>query len=315
MSSDFYRVSLYRDAMYIVARCRCQEVSAEIRQSWPPGSSSSGQTPPLQSGAMTSTRSWDRAAAVPARGGTQRRPEMVALPPGGLPTVADLFTFMRDAELRFQTLRLRIDEWTQTTRGRHLVAMDVLLRHPGEARVTTTEPHLGTAGNYELWLSDGEMVRTYSAPHKLGTHRPVRHAVRGLDGDAARDFPGMSLVYVPLTPLPMDTVADTFVHPAGYCQNVLATGRCWISGTESVGDRPAILVECDHPRTTEVVADRPDFHIQLAVDRADGVILRLVETIGGDVTRHAEVIELQPDVPLPPAAFYFVFPTGTTMLY
>ena len=50
--------------------------------------------------------------------------------------------------------------------------MDLLLRHPGDARVTTTEPHRGTAGNYELWLSDGEMVRTYSAPHKLGTRRP-----------------------------------------------------------------------------------------------------------------------------------------------
>ena len=69
---------------------------------------------------------------------------------------------MRDAELRFETLRLRIQEWTQTARGPHLVEMDLLLRHPGDARVTTTEPHRGTAGNYELWLSDGEMVRTYS---------------------------------------------------------------------------------------------------------------------------------------------------------
>ena len=110
----------------------------------------------------------------------------------------------------------------------------------------------------------------------------------------------MSLVYVPLTPLPMETVPDTFVHPAGYCQNVLATGRCWISGTESIGDRPAILVECDHPRTIEVVADRPDFHIQIAVDRADGVILRLVETIGGEVTRRADAVEYAPDAPLPP---------------
>ncbi len=263
---------------------------------------------------MTSTRPWDQ-AAVPARVAEGRRPEVVALPPQGLPTVAELFTFMRDAELRFGTLRLRIEEWTQTTRGRHLVAMDLLLRHPGDARVTTTEPHIGTAGNYELWLSDGEMVRTYSAPHKLGTRRPVRHTIRGLDGDAARDFPGMSLVYVPLTPLPMETVPDTFVHPAGYCQNFLATGRCWISGTESIGNRPAILVECDHPRTTEVVADRPDFHIQIAVDRADGVILRLIETIGGEVTRRADAVEYAPDAPLPPAAFEFEFPSDTTMLF
>ena len=188
---------------------------------------------------------------------------------------------MRDAELRFTTLRMRIEERSGTARGAHLVTSELLLRHPGDARVTTTEEHRGTAGNFELWLSDGEIVRTYSAPHKLGTRRPVRHTVRGLD----KDFPGRSRVYEPLTPLPMETLPDTFVHPAGYCQNVLSTGRCWVAGTESVGARPAVIVECDHPRTIELAADRPDFHIQLAVDREDGVILRLVESIGGRVTR------------------------------
>ena len=43
--------------------------------------------------------------------------------------------------------------------------------------------------------------------------------------------------------------------------------------------------------------------------------MRLVETIGGQVTRHAEVTDLQPDASLPPTAFEFLFPTGTTMLY
>jgi hypothetical protein len=263
---------------------------------------------------MTST-GWDRAAAVPARAGERRRPELVALRPDGLPTVAELFTFMRDAELRFETLRLRIEELTQTARGRHIVAMDLLLRHPGHARVTTSEPHRGTAGNYELWLSDGERARTYSAPHKLGTNRPVRPIVRGLDGDAGRDLPTTSLVYTPLTQLPMETLPDTFIHPAGYCQNVLATGRCWISGIEMIGNRPAILVESDHPRTTEVVADRPDFHIQIAADRADGTILRLIETIGGEVTRRADAVEYVPDAPVPATAFEFEFPSDTTMLY
>ena len=46
-----------------------------------------------------------------------------------------------------------------------------------------------------------------------------------------------------------------------------------------------------------------------------GIILRLVESIGGTITRHAEVVELAPDAPMPPSAFTFVFPTGTTMLY
>ena len=43
--------------------------------------------------------------------------------------------------------------------------------------------------------------------------------------------------------------------------------------------------------------------------------MRLVETIGGAVTRDARVVDLAPDAPLPPSAFQFVFPTGTTMLY
>ena len=34
-----------------------------------------------------------------------------------------------------------------------------------------------------------------------------------------------------------------------------------------------------------------------------------------ETTRHAEVKDLGPDAPLPPSAFDFVFPTGTTMLY
>jgi hypothetical protein len=113
----------------------------------------------------------------------------------------------------------------------------------------------------------------------------------------------------------METLPDTFIHPAGYCQNVLSTGRCLVSGTALVAGREAIALECAHPRTTELPGDRPDFHISIAVDRDTGIILRLVESMGGEVTRHAEAIELSPDVPLPPAIFSFVFPTGTTMLY
>ena len=86
---------------------------------------------------MTETRLWDRAAIVPIRSSGRRLPEIVALPEI-LPTVAELFDFMRDAELRFETLRLRIEERTQTSRGEDTVAMDTVLCHPGEARVTTT---------------------------------------------------------------------------------------------------------------------------------------------------------------------------------
>jgi hypothetical protein len=260
---------------------------------------------------MTETRLWDRAGDVPAPIDGRRFPAVAALP-AGLPSVEALFEFMRDAESRFATLRLRIIERTGTARGDDAIQMDVLLRHPGLARVTTSRPDAPVGGAYEVWLSDGELVRTYASAHRLGTQRPVRNRPRGLDDD---DFPGSSRVYEPVTGLPMETLPDTFVHPAGYCQNVLATGRCEVVEAEPLLGRETIGLTCAHPRTIELTADRPDFRIELVVDRLTGVILRLTETIAGSVTRLAEVTELAPDSPLPPTAFEFVFPTGTTMLY
>lgn len=232
--------------------------------------------------------------------------------PPGLPTVAELFDFMRDAELRFATLRLRVEERARTSRGEETTIAEVVLRHPGQAKVTTTRAADRGKADYEIWISDGDLVRTYAAAHKLGTQRPVRNRPRGLDD---RDFPASSRVYEPVTALPMETLPETFIHPAGYCQNVLATGRCRVSGSEVIDGREAIVLQCDHPRTTEIVGDRPDFRIEIAADRETGVVLRLVESIGGVTTRYARVTELAPDAPLAPSAFQFVFPTGTTMLY
>jgi hypothetical protein len=263
----------------------------------------------------SSIEPWNEAAALTVRPGARRRPQLVALPGDRPPTIAELFTFARDAELRFQTLRMRIEERTATTGGEHLVSIEVLLRHPGDARVTTTEPEGGPRGNYELWLSDGATVRTYAATHKLGTRRPPRMAVRGVDGEAGRDLPGTSRVYVPLTDLPMETLPETFVHPAGYCQNVLATGSCWIAGNDTIGDRQVIVLTSDHPRAIELAADRPDFTIEVSFDRADGTILRLIERIGGRITREATAIDYAPDAPLAPSAFAFSFPSDTRMLY
>jgi hypothetical protein len=139
--------------------------------------------------------------------------------------------------------------------------------------------------------------------------------VVGVSGPESRDLPGTSRVYAPLTALPMETLPEAFVHPAGYCQNVLATGDCRIDGIDVVGEREVIVVVCDHPRVIEVSADRPDFRIRIAVDRADGVILRLEESVGGTVTRDARVTEYEPDAAFPATTFDFTFPTGTTMLY
>jgi outer membrane lipoprotein-sorting protein len=264
---------------------------------------------------VTSTRLWDRAADLPMVVDRRPRPEMTALPAAGLPTVAELFTFMRDAELRFDTVRLRIEEHAFTTRGESVTVIETTLRHPGAARVTTTEPGRGAAGNYELWISDGELIRTYSGLHKLGTERPVRRSVVGVSGRESRDLPGTSRVYAPLTALPMETLPETFVHPAGYCQNVLATGACRIEGLDEVGGREAILLVSAHPRAIEMAADRPDFEIRVWADRADGVILRLEKSIAGEITRDAIATLYEPDAPLSATAFDFVFPTGTTMLY
>jgi outer membrane lipoprotein-sorting protein len=254
---------------------------------------------------------WDRAAnqLVPADG--RRAPQVPALKPG-TPTVAELFDFMRDAELRFETLWMRIVERSWGVAGEQRVETEVAMRHPGHARVMTTQPGAKALGDYEIWMADGDIVQTYSSRHKLGTRRPIRNRPRGLDDP---DLPGAAKVYEALTALQMETLPEMFIHPAGYCQNVLSTGECTVTGPEIVRGRETIGLTCAHPRTTEMVADRPDFTIRIAVDRDTGAIVRLTESIAGEVTRDAEVVDLQPDAALQPTTFDFVFPTGTTMLY
>jgi hypothetical protein len=269
---------------------------------------------------MPATRAWDRAVALPVPVGDRRVPEITALR-GEWPSVEALFTFMRDAELRFETLRMRIEERAWTARGEELTIIGVALRHPGEVKVLSTGPalataadYLATAANYEVWVSDGKTVRAFVASRKIGTRRPARPVVKGVS-DAGGDLPGTSKVYIPVTALQAETLPELFIHPAGFCQNVLATGDCRITGTTEVAGRAAIVVECDHPRAVERVADRPDYRVVIAVDRADGVILRLEESMGGVVTRDAMVTGYEPDVPLPPSALAFTFPADTTFIY
>ena len=257
-----------------------------------------------------SSRLWDRASLIPAVV-TRRRAELVALP-SALPDVQTLFTFMRDAELRFETLRMKVEEHTFGAGGDQIALIDVMLQHPGLARVTTSLPGLGVRANYEVWISDGTTVRTYSGQHRLGTERPVRPTLAGLDN---RDLPPSSRVYRPVTPLPMETLPDAFVHPAGFLQNVLATGPTRIVTTAEHLGRETFVVESDHPRATEVTTDLPDHAYEMTVDRETGVILRLVETVGSDVTRDAFVTAFQPNAILPPNAFAFSFPSDATILF
>jgi hypothetical protein len=261
---------------------------------------------------MSLTR-WNRASYLSPPSAEGRRPELAALPTD-MPTLPELFTFMRDAELRFETLRMNIEERTWGARGETRTLIDVLLRHRGFARVTTSVPARGTRGNYELWLSDGDTVRTYSGISKVATERPVRQRIRGV-GAGDRDLPGFSRVYDPLTALPAETLPELFIHPAGFCQNVLASGACRITGTADQGGREVIVVDCDHPRVVEVTADRPDHHLQVWVDRDTGVVTRLVETIGGEVTRDAVATSVVPDAALPRTAFDFTFPSDAKLLF
>jgi hypothetical protein len=201
-----------------------------------------------------STRIWDQAGSLPVPASGTATPEIVALR-DEVPSVEELFTFMRDAELRFRTLRMRVEEHSFTARGEDVVTSEITLEHPGRAKVLSSLGKGDSAAvDYDVWISDGTTVRTYTASRTLGTTRPVRPRPRGLD----EDFPGASRVYTPITPLQMETLPDLFIHPAGYCQNVLATGDCRITGTTTVAGREAIVLECDHPRTVEVAADRPE---------------------------------------------------------
>ena len=194
-----------------------------------------------------------------------------------------LFTFMRDAELRFSTLRMRIEEHAWTARGEEVLVHDVTLRHPGEVKVLTSRARRRHDRRLRgLGLGRRPPSRPTSRRARSGTRRPVRPTVRGVSGKS--DLPGRSRVYVPLTAAP-DGDAARAVHPPGGLLPERARRRATAgsTGSTTVAGREAIVLECDHPRTIEMTADRPDFAIRISVDRSDGVILRLEESIGGQV--------------------------------
>lgn len=261
--------------------------------------------------AMASTPArWDR-ASVTALADGRRVPEIIQLEPG-LPDLPTLFAFVRDAELRFGSLRLRLEERASIAGGETLRVHEILLRHPGRARVTTVRPGLPGPTNHDVWLSDGETVRAYRSGHRLATLRPSRRRLGGLDN---RDLPGTSRPYEPLTALPANSLADAFVHPGGYAQNVLATGVCTIVGEEPVAGRQAIVLRSDHPRTIEMAGDRPDHRLEVAVDRELGLLLRLVESFGTAVTRDVLATEVAPDAAIPDSAFAVAVPEDAAQIY
>jgi hypothetical protein len=252
---------------------------------------------------------WSRAAV--ATDPAARRPALVALP-GGVPPVPTLFSFMRDAELRFRTLRMRIEERTWGASGELLRIHEILVRHPGLARVTVRHAEREIPRDHEVWVSDGRRIRTWSAIHDVTTDRPARRHLGGLESSS---LPATSKVYVPLTRLPIDSVAEVAIHPGTYLQNVIGTGPVRVLGRRRVADREAIELECLHPRTTRITADLPDHSVILAADAQLGVISLLEQRLGDAVVRRAEATSIEPDAEIADAAFDLAIPATARRVY
>ena len=243
-----------------------------------------------------------------------RPPELATLP-GSEPTPAELFAFMAEAELRFESLRLRIVDQRIGTDGEERETSEVWLRHAGWAKVVTTRGADGpSAGrDFDVWATDGQTVKTYDARNNLATSR---HLPGPPAGATEEELPGFARLYLPVTRLPSETVADTFVHPHGFCRNVLATGKIRQLGTALLaGKREAIVLRCDHPRTSHVLTDRPDHWLEVAVDRQTGMMVLLAEHVGGRITRHAETVSLALDEPIGDEAFRIHTSADTRTLY
>jgi len=232
--------------------------------------------------------------------------------PEETPALNELFAFVAEAELRFESLRMRIVDRQVTSHGEEAVIHDIWLRHPGLAKVVSTRGQT-SEGDYDVWTSDGETVRTFNALGRTATQRRAPRTPRGLDDP---DLPTYSRVYVAQTPLQPETVADTFVHPNGFCRNVLASGAIYRRGTATIaGGRETILLRCDHPRVSHVLLDRPDHWLEVGIDAATGLLVLLAEHVGDRITRHAEATNIRLDEVIPDAAFTVHSSADTRTIY
>jgi hypothetical protein len=238
-------------------------------------------------------------------------PAVVALGPDA-PTPSELFAFMADAELRFESLRMRILERVWNAAGESVQTIEVSVRHPGHARVVRRRDQAGLSRDYDIWVSDGSTVRTYDARSRASSARPVRPPVVGVTDP---DLPSHGRVRPSRTRLPAKSLAETFIHPRGYCRNVLATGPVSLVGGASIAGREAILLRCEHPRTSHLLTDRPDHWLEVGVDRMTGLILLLVEHVGERITRRAEVAALELDPTLGDETFEIHVSADTRVLY
>ena len=240
-----------------------------------------------------------------------RAPELPTLPES-TPALNELFSFMAEAELRFESLRLRIVDRLITAHGEETVTHDIWLRHTGSAKVVSTRGASGE-GDYDVWVTDGQTVSTFNALGRTATKRRAPHAPVGVDHP---DLPRNSRIYLPQTALPNETVADTFVHPNGLCRNVLTTGTIYRTGTAALaGGRETMLLRCDHPRSSQLLLDRPDHWLEVGVDTQTGMLLLLAEHVGDRITRHAEATSVRLDETIPYSAFTIHTSSDTRTIY
>lgn len=250
-------------------------------------------------------------AAPPTQLPALRPPEQPTLP-STQPELNELFRFMAEAELRFDSLRMRIVDRRITTHGEEVETHEVWLRHPGMAKVVSGRG-TPTERDFDVWVSDGTQVRTFDARGNTATVRriPVRPV-----GAADPDLPSFSRIYLPVTTLPAETLADTFIHPHGFCRNVLGSGVVHRRGTAAMANgREAILLRCDHPRVSHVLTDRPDHWLEVGVDVQTGLVLLLAEHVGDQLTRHAEVTSVSIDEAILDAAFKLHISSDTRVIY
>jgi hypothetical protein len=228
------------------------------------------------------------------------------------PSLERLFLFARDAELRVRSVRMVIVERSVTARAEEEVRHEVLVRNPGQARITTRRSKDPLSRDYDVWIGDGETVRTYRASDRLASVRAARTGVVGTD---RADLPPWAKTRPVVTQLPAGSLADTFIHPHNLFRNVLVTGPLSIVGTSEFGGREAIVVRSRHPRSSEVLVDRPDRWIDVGIDRSSGFVTLLSEHIGEAETRRGEVTLLDLDPDIPDEAFQLHLGSDVRMLY
>jgi hypothetical protein len=207
---------------------------------------------------------------------------------------------------------MRIVDKRVTANGDEVETHDVWLRHPAHVKVVSSRS-TGNDRNYDVWVADGEHVNTYDATGNVTTERRMPRRPVGADSP---DLPPWARIYVPVTTLPAESLADTFVHPRGFCHNVLMTGLVYRRGTQKMANgREALLLRCDHPRTSHVLTDRPDHWLEVGVDLQTGMIVLIAEHVAEAMTRHAEAVTINLDERIPDEAFALHVSDDTRRIY